>query len=85
MLASVNGLVLLWVVSRAAGLDGLDQRVSVRMSKPGDRIAGRDDIGEVGLRLIEHGGFDDAVFGRFEGVIEPSGEKIADCKFDCQS
>lgn len=79
MLARINGLILLWVVGSAAGRDRLDQRIAVRMSEPGDGVAGRDYIGNVGAGMTEDGRFDDAVFGRCEGVIEPAGEEIANC------
>ena len=87
MFARIHRLVLLRVVSRAAGRDGLDEGVAVRVPEPGDGVARGDGVRDVGVGFVEGGGLDDAVLGGFEGVVEPAGEEVADCgeKGYCQS
>jgi hypothetical protein len=77
--AGVDGLVFGRVGHGAAGADGLDERVPVWLPEPGDGVAGGDDCGPVGGRLVSRGGLDDPVLSAAKCVIEPAGEEIADC------
>lgn len=53
MFARVDGLVLLRVVGCAAGRDGLNQRISVWVSKPCYGVPCGDNIRDVGAGLVE--------------------------------
>ena len=53
MFARVDGLVLLRVVGCAAGRDGLNQRISVRVSKPCYGVSCGDYIRDVAAGLVE--------------------------------
>ena len=64
MFPRVDGLVLLRIVGCAAGLDGVNQRIAVRMSKPCYGVPSGHNIGDVGAGLVERAGLDDVVLGR---------------------
>ena len=76
MFSRVDALELPRVFYRTALLQWLYEGVTVRVSKPRDGVAGRDDARGTGRdRWLDY-----AVLRGFECVVEPAREEIRNCQ-----